>query len=169
MTWNGLEHIVRQQQLLAPLTWFRLGGAAEFFAEPTSLEELTELVNRCRENSLPLRMLGSGSRVLVPDEGVRGLVIHLSAPAFGEIDVRGSSLVAGGGGKLGHIVATAVREGLAGLESLVGIPGTVAGALRGNADSHGTSIGQWTEQATVMTHQGEVVDPRPLQLAVLLR
>ena len=158
MSWNGLEHIVREHELLAPLTWFRLGGAADFFAEPTSLEELVKLVRRCRESELPVRLLGSGSRVLVPDEGVRGLVVHLSAPAFGEIRVEGANIVAGGGAKLGHVVSTAVREGLAGLESLVGIPGTMAGALRGNADSHGTSIGQWTEQATVMTHEGEVIE-----------
>jgi UDP-N-acetylmuramate dehydrogenase len=158
MAWTGLEHIVREQQLLAPYTWFRLGGAADFFAEPTSLGELVKLVNRCREDSVSVRLLGSGSRVLVPDDGVRGLVIHLSAPEFCEIRVEGSNIVAGGGGKLGHVVSTAVREGLSGLESLVGIPGTVAGALRGNAESHGTSIGQWTERATVMTHQGDVVE-----------
>ena len=58
---------------------------------------------------------------------------------------------------MSHVISTAVREGLAGLESLVGIPGTIAGALRGNADSHGNSIGQWTQTATLMTAEGETV------------
>jgi UDP-N-acetylmuramate dehydrogenase len=86
------------------------------------------------------------------------MVIHLSAPAFGKIDVEGTHVRAGGGARLSHVVSTAVREGLTGLESLVGIPGTVAGALRGNADSHGNAIGQWTDQVTVMTDGGEIVE-----------
>jgi UDP-N-acetylmuramate dehydrogenase len=153
----GLEHIVREQQLLAPYTWFRLGGPAEFFAEPTSVEELAELVRRCDEGKIPVRLLGSGSRVLVPDEGVSGLVIRLSAPAFTQINIDKLQLTVGGGAKLGHVISTTVREGLAGLEPLVGIPGTVAGALRGNADDHGVSIGQWTEGATVMSRDGQLV------------
>ena len=71
---------------------------------------------------------------------------------------RGRTSSAGGGGKLGHVVSTAVREGLAGLESLVGIPGTVAGAHTWQRGQPWNSIGQWTEQATVMTHQGDIVE-----------
>lgn len=153
---RGLEHIVREQQPLAPYNWFRLGGPAEYFAEPTSVGELTELVRRCAAQDVPVRVIGDGSRVLIPDEGVAGLVIQLSAPAFGEIKVEGETITAGGGAKLGHLVSTAVREGLAGLESLVGIPGTVAAAVRGNADSYGTAIGHWTTGATVLTRQAEL-------------
>ena len=61
------------------------------------------------------------------------------------------------GGKLGHAISTSVREGLAGLETLVGIPGSVGGALHGNAGSRGGDIGQWTSQATVMTRAGEIL------------
>ncbi|MDG2385257.1 MAG: UDP-N-acetylmuramate dehydrogenase [Pirellulaceae bacterium] len=153
---QGLEHIVREQELLAPYTWLRLGGAAEYFAEPTSRDELVELVRAAQAAELPTRLLGGGSRILVPDEGVPGLVIHLSAPAFSEIRVEDCRLITGGGTKLGHVVSTAVREGLAGMESLVGIPGSVAGALQGNSDSHGASVGQWTDQVTVVTHAGEI-------------
>jgi len=161
---RGFEHVVREQQSLAPYTWFRLGGPAEYFAEPTSVEELQQLVKHCAQHDLPVRLLGGGSRILVPDAGVKGLVIHLAAPAFGEITCVGSSVRAGGGAKLGLLVSTAVREGLGGIESLVGIPGTVAGALRGNAASSGASIGQWTSAATVMTRQGEILVRRREQL-----
>ena len=89
---RGFEHIVREQEPLAPYTWFRLGGAAEYFAEPTRLDELTQLVQHCHEQDLPVHVIGGGSRVLVPDAGVRGLVIQLSAPAFGEIEVDGTTI-----------------------------------------------------------------------------
>ncbi|MCP4190256.1 MAG: UDP-N-acetylmuramate dehydrogenase [Planctomycetaceae bacterium] len=153
---QGLEHIIREQESLAPYTWLRLGGAAQYFAEPTSREELVELVRAAKAADLPARLLGGGSRILVPDEGVPGLVIHLSTPAFSEIRVEDCRLITGGGTKLGHVVSTAVREGLAGMESLVGIPGSIAGALQGNADSHGSSVGQWTDQVTVMSHAGDI-------------
>ena len=157
----GLEHIVRENEPLAPYTWFRLGGAAQFFAEPTTVEELAALVQRSHREGLPVRVLGGGSNVLVRDEGVPGLVVSLGAAAFGQIRVAGSSIVAGGGAKLGHVISTAVREGLAGLEMLVGIPGTVGGALRTNASAYSNDIGQYTARATVMTRQGEmVVRPR---------
>lgn len=154
---DGLEHIVRNSEPLAPYTWFRLGGPAEYFAEPTSIDELLELVKRFREHDKPIRLLGGGSNLLVREEGIPGLVVNLSAPAFGQVTVNGQSIKAGGGAKLAHLVSTAVREGLAGLEQLVGIPGTVGGALHGNAGGHGGDIGQWTRGATVMTRGGEIL------------
>ena len=72
------------------------GGPADFFAEPTSQTELTALIRRCRQEDIPVRMLGAGSRVLISDEGVRGMIIHLSAPAFGEIEVEGAQIRSGG-------------------------------------------------------------------------
>ncbi len=155
--WRGLEHIVRDQEPLGPYTWLRIGGAAEYFAEPTTAEELSQLVKRCREQDIPVRLLGGGSNLLVRDQGVPGLVIHLSASAFGQISTQGRTLTAGGGAKLAHVVSTAVREGLAGLETLVGIPGTLGGALHANASSSGGDIGQWVRSATVMTRSGEVL------------
>lgn len=157
MVFEGLEHVVRENEPLARHTWFRLGGPAEYFAEPTSVEELSQLVRRCRENEMPVRLLGGGSNVLVRDDGVPGLVILLSAAPFTAIEVAGERIKAGGGAKLGHVVSTAVREGLAGLEPLVGIPGTVGGALRGNAGAHGSDIGQWAAAATVLTRGGDIL------------
>ncbi|MEX0977409.1 MAG: FAD-binding protein, partial [Pirellulales bacterium] len=154
---KGFEHFVKRAEPLAPHTWFHLGGPAEYFAEPASVEDLRALVRRAREGGVAVRMLGGGSNVLVRDEGVSGLVVRLSAPAFSEIKVGKQTLTAGSGAKLGHAISTSVREGLAGLETLVGIPGTIGGALHGNAGSRGGDIGQWTCQATVMTADGEMV------------
>ena len=78
----GFEHIVRENEPLAPYTWFRLGGPAQYFAEPTNVEELAALVRRCHEADLPVRILGGGSNLLVRDEGVSGVVA--SGPPQGE-------------------------------------------------------------------------------------
>lgn len=152
------DHIVRRAESLAPFTWFHLGGPAEYFAEPTSVEELAALVQRAKEQGLPVRVLGGGSNVLIREEGVAGLIVRLDAPAFTSIDVQGEFVVAGGGAKLGHVISVAVREGLAGLETLVGIPGTVGGALHGNSGSRGGDVGQWTVAATVMNRAGEILE-----------
>jgi UDP-N-acetylmuramate dehydrogenase len=84
------------------------------------------------------------------------MVVRLSAPAICAIRVEGHSVFAGGGAPLGRAVTTAVHRGLAGLETLIGIPGTVGGALHGNAGTHSGNIGQWTIEATVITASGEV-------------
>jgi UDP-N-acetylmuramate dehydrogenase len=156
-TFAGFEHIVREQEPLAPLTWLRLGGAAQFFAEPTSIEEFAGLVKRAGEKGVPVRVLGGGSNLLVRDEGVAGLVVSLAPAIFGRIVVAGRKITAGGGAKLGHVISAAVREGLAGLESLVGIPGTIGGALHTNAGTLGSDIGQWTTSATVLNRKGEIL------------
>ena len=154
---SGLENIVRQAEPLAPHTWFKLGGPAEYFAEPTTLEELQQLVNRCNDEGMPVRILGGGSNLLIRDEGVPGLVIRMGEGQLSAISVVGHTVTAGGAAKLGHVISTAVRESLGGLETLVGIPGTVGGALHGNAGSRGGDIGQWTISATVLTRTGDLV------------
>ncbi|MEO8493951.1 MAG: UDP-N-acetylmuramate dehydrogenase [Planctomycetota bacterium] len=162
---SGFEHIVREQEPLAPFTWLRLGGPAEYFAEPTSVDELVALVKHCADHDVGVRVLGSGSSLLVRDAGVSGLVLHLAAAAFSQISASGNKVVAGGGAKLSHVISTAVREGLAGLEQLAGIPGTVGGALHDNVDANGTDIGHWTTQATMLTRAGNMIE----QNADLLR
>ncbi len=158
MPLDEFEPIVRPAEPLAPHTWFQLGGPAEYYAEPRDVAQLARLVERCQQEDLPVRILGGGSNVLVRDEGVPGVVVRLPESGFGQIEVRGRRVVAGGGAKLGHVISTAVREGLAGLETLVGIPGTIGGALHGNAGSRGGDIGQWAERATVLTRTGEVAE-----------
>ena len=155
-SWSGFEKIVRQGEPLAMHTWFQLGGPAEYFAEPRNPEELVALIRRCWEEEIPVRLLGRGSNILVRDEGVPGAVIRLSEPAFCDVQVSGTTITAGAGAKLGRIVTTAAHEGLAGLEGLVAIPGTLGGALHGNAGTHSGDIGQWVQQATIVTRTGEI-------------
>lgn len=166
---SGFEKIVRADEPLAPHTWFKLGGPAQYFAEPNGAEELAALVRRAREEGLPVRMLGSGSNVLVRDQAVPGVVVRLAGPQFSVISVQKQTITAGGGAKLGHVISTAVREGLGGLETLVGIPGTIGGALHGNAGSRGGDIGQWTCHATLMTSSGEILERRREELVFAYR
>lgn len=154
---TGLEHIARESEPLAPHIWLKLGGAAQYFAEPTTGDELKELVDRCHQEDIPIRLLGGGSNLVVHDEGVPGLVVSLSAPVFGEISISGTTAVAGGGARLSHVISSAVREGLGGLEPLSGVPGTVGGALHGNSCGGTTDVGQWLQQATVLTRTGEFI------------
>jgi UDP-N-acetylmuramate dehydrogenase len=149
---------VREGVPLAERTWFKVGGAAQFFAKPTSVDELKSVVERASREGLHLRLLGGGSNVLVRDEGVSGMVISLAHPNFANIGVAGERVTVGGGAMLANAITVTVGAGLAGLEPLVGIPGTVGGALHGNAGSHGGDIGQWASRASVMTRSGEIIN-----------
>ena len=154
---RDFEKFVRQGELLAMHTWFQLGGPAQYMAEPRNSDELVALLQRCREVEIPVRLLGSGSNILVRDEGVHGVVVRLSEPAFCDVKISGATIVAGGGARLGQVITLAVREGLAGLEGLVGIPGTLGGALHGNAGAHGGDVGELTAEASLVTVAGDLV------------
>jgi UDP-N-acetylmuramate dehydrogenase len=150
------EGIVRQDEPLAMHTWLQVGGTAKYFAEPETQDQLIALVRRCHEESVQIKILGRGSNVLVRQEGVDCMVLHLYSPAFSGIKIDGCSLIAGSGALLSRVVTATVHRGLAGLETLIGIPGSVGGALHGNADTRGGTIGQWTIQATVVSVTGDV-------------
>jgi UDP-N-acetylmuramate dehydrogenase len=119
-------------------------------------DALSRLVGRCQRERVAFRVIGGGSNILVPSAGFPGMVIRLSAPAFCGITVERQMLRAGAGAKLVHVVSAAVQAGLSGLETLVGIPGTVGGALVGNAGGHGGDIGECVREVTVMLPDGTV-------------
>jgi UDP-N-acetylmuramate dehydrogenase len=151
----GLEHIVRENEPLAPFTRLKIGGVAEYYAEPTTVDELVLLVKRFSEQNFPIRLIGSGSNILIRSTGVPGLVIQLSAPAFCTIQVDRPYMTVGGGTQISHFVASAVREGFAGPEQLVGIPGTIGGALYNNTGALGVDIGSWVDSVELLTRAGE--------------
>lgn len=155
---EGLKTNILQDEPLAMYTWFQLGGPAQYFAEPEDLDELIALLRRCRDAAIPSRILGRGSNLLIRDEGVAGLVIRLSADAFRGIEIDGNQVTAGGGSRLGRVVTASVHAGLAGLEELVGIPGTLGGAIHGNAGTQGSTIGQWITTLVTLSDSGEVAE-----------
>ena len=109
---TGFEPIVRQGEPLAQHTWFRLGGTAEYFAEPRTIDELQALVRRCTDDGIQFRLLGGGSNVLVRDEGVPGMVVSLPEQAFGAIATNGRKITAGIGAKLGHFDLDSCTRGI---------------------------------------------------------
>ncbi|WP_417730168.1 UDP-N-acetylmuramate dehydrogenase [Rosistilla oblonga] len=151
-----LQHLICNDEPLAPYTWLRIGGPARYFAEPTSREELIDLVQAAHAAEIPIRVLGGGSNLLVRESGFSGLVLSLSAASLGEIRVEETQLTAGGGARLSHVVTMAVGKGLAGMGHLIGIPGTVGGALQGNASAGGSDIGQCTESVELLSLAGEI-------------
>ena len=118
---------------LAPHTWYRVGGPAEVFARPRNRDELARLLRRCDDQDVPVRTLGLGANVLVADDGVPGVVLRLDDPAWQAVEIDGDRVIVGGGCDVQKLTLRAAREGLAGLECMAGIPGTVGGCVRMNA------------------------------------
>ncbi len=153
---STLQHLIRSNEPLAPFTWLGIGGPARFFAEPTTREELLGLIRSAYASGLTVRILGGGSNLLVRESGVDGLVLSLSAAAFSMLELNGQKLRAGGGAKLSHVVTHAAGNGLAGMETLAGIPGTVGGAVIGNAGAAGFEIAQLIDCVELVQENGEI-------------
>ncbi|MEX2671974.1 MAG: UDP-N-acetylmuramate dehydrogenase [Phycisphaeraceae bacterium] len=141
---------------LGPKTWYGVGGAAEVLATPESIAQLGELAVRCHEADVPLRVLGSGANLLVADEGVPGVVVQLSEPTFSAVRREGTTLHVGAGADLFKLVLDSTRQGLAGLETVAGIPASVGGAVRMNAGGAYGDIGSSVSRVQVMAANGQV-------------
>lgn len=141
---------------LAPHTHLKIGGPAEFLLHPRSVEELRAVFAACQKHTVPVRMLGGGFNLLVRDDPVPGAVVRLTAPEFTLIEWDGRRITAGGGGQLYDLIAFSVRQGMTGLETLVGIRGTVGGSVRCNVGDRAGEIGQAVQRVTVLTETGEV-------------
>lgn len=153
---DAFKEISLLDEPLAPYTWMKIGGPAQFLVRPRNPDELLEVVRYCHEEQIPVRMLGGGSNVLVRDEGVSGAVVQLVGDAFAQVSIDGTNVQAGAGAALSHLIAESVKAELAGLETLSGIPGSVGGAIRGNAGGRSGDIGQFVDSVTVMSAQGEI-------------
>jgi UDP-N-acetylenolpyruvoylglucosamine reductase len=144
---------VERDYALSRLTTVRAGGAADFFARPETEEGVIALLSWAADEGLPVGVVGSGSNLLVSDEGFRGLVMKL-AGELTRIDRDGTHVACGGGARLPSAAAKAAGWGLTGLEFGVNIPGTVGGAVRMNANAYGGELGRVLERVTVCTPGG---------------
>jgi UDP-N-acetylenolpyruvoylglucosamine reductase len=138
---------------MSRLTTIRTGGSAELFARAGSLEELERLVGWAAAERLEVGVVGSGSNLLVADDGVRGLVLKLDKE-LSKIELDGVRIRCGGGARLPAVSARAAQAGLTGIEFGVNIPGSVGGALRMNANAYGGELGRVLEWVDVVTAAG---------------
>jgi UDP-N-acetylmuramate dehydrogenase len=155
---EDFSEILQRDVPLSQYTWLQLGGPAQYFVTPRTDAELLDVIAVCYGQQLPIHILGSGSNLLVREAGVRGVVIRVVEPLLSEIQIDGTSLKAGGGALLSHVVAEAVRSGLGGIEYLVGIPGTIGGAVVGNSGGRTGDIGQLISRVRVLTQDHEIAE-----------
>jgi len=143
---------VRADEPLARYTWFRVGGPAEVLFEPADFKDLEAFLTQ-KPADCPLTVIGGTSNILIRDGGIPGVVIRLGK-AFAAIEIDGNRITAGAAAADINVARRAGEAGLAGLEFLVGIPGTVGGALRMNAGAYGVEISDVFESATALDADG---------------
>jgi UDP-N-acetylmuramate--L-alanine ligase/UDP-N-acetylenolpyruvoylglucosamine reductase len=153
----SLETRLTREEPLAPKTTMRAGGRARSYCEPAGIDDLRLLLREARRRGLPVYALGRGSNLIVPDEGVDGLVVSLAHPCWQACELRpGGRVWVGAGLRLKTLCGFAGRAGLAGFEFLEGIPGSVGGALRMNAGAMGGWIFDLVEEVQSIAPTGEV-------------
>jgi UDP-N-acetylmuramate dehydrogenase len=155
---RGLEEIVETNYHLARHTWYGLGGPADYFIRPQSVDQLKEVVQRCNEGKLRICVMGFGSNLLISDDGVRAAVVKLEGKHFEQARFEGEELSAWAGADLRKLTRTCVKKGLSGLEALTGIPSSVGGAVRMNAGGRFGDIGAVVESVTLMDSQGNIFE-----------
>jgi len=166
-TWNDFLTAARprigattkfvEREILAQKTTMRVGGPARVYAEPASADDLQHLLVEAHRRSLPVLMLGRGSNLIIPDEGVDGLVISLGHENWQKFEPHADGRVwAGAGLRLKNLCGLAIKAGLKGFEFLEGIPGNVGGALRMNAGAMGGWMFDVVEEVQMMSLQGEL-------------
>ena len=162
---SSLPEGVKRNYSLARLTTIRTGGAAELFARVGTLPELERLLRWAGEERLQVGVVGSGSNLLVADDGVPGLVVKLDKE-LSKIELHGTRIECGGGARLPAVSAQAARAGLTGIEFGVNIPGSVGGAVRMNANAYGGELASALEWVEVVSPVGtERRDPQQLGFA----
>ena len=122
---------------LKKYTTFKIGGPAKYFVEVRTVEELQECLTFAKEKNLEIFILGGGSNILISDQGFNGLVIKIS---FDTLEFKDNNITVGSGVILSYLLNKSLEKGLIGLEFTTGIPGTIGGAVRGNAGTYGLAM-----------------------------
>ncbi len=144
---------LKRNEVLADYTYFKIGGPAEFFFEAKKIEDLISAVLLAQKLKIDYFILGGGSNLLVSDKGFRGLVIKNSCK---RIQANKEKIMAQSGTKLKDLVNMATANSLSGIEFCAGIPGSVGGAVYGNAGAFGHSIGQVLCEAVLLKKDGQI-------------
>ncbi|MHC4269079.1 MAG: UDP-N-acetylmuramate dehydrogenase [Planctomycetota bacterium] len=153
-----IEKIFRYDVPLQKYTAFRTGGIAEIFVEPVDTLDLKRVLQFCKEEQKEIFIFGKGTNILINDNGVKGVVIHLGGGDFKKVERNGRFVSSGAGVNLPQLVRRTASWGLEGLEVLVGIPGTVGGAVKMNAGGKYGDISETINSLTTMTFDGETTN-----------
>ncbi|KPK97998.1 MAG: hypothetical protein AMJ95_06365 [Omnitrophica WOR_2 bacterium SM23_72] len=156
MVLDSIKGKIRRKEPLSRHTTFRIGGPAKFFVEPKDLSDLKTLIIWARIHKIPLLVIGAGSNILASDKGIEACVVRLSRPFFKKMSLCPNGLDAGSGLSLAKLLGFARSRSLSGLEFLVGIPGTVGGALAMNAGAWGENLGNLVEKVKIMDYNGRI-------------
>jgi UDP-N-acetylmuramate dehydrogenase len=154
----GLEEAVTENEPLAPHTWYKIGGPARWYVRPRTVAELQEAARRCVENEIPIYVLGLGANLLVGDDGVDGAVFRLDQDHWRRVKTDKTIVEVGAGADMQKLVLKTVRAGLAGIECLAGIPGTIGGGIRMNAGGKFGDLGAVVTKVTVMDSEGTIFE-----------
>ncbi|HVE23451.1 MAG TPA: UDP-N-acetylmuramate dehydrogenase [Acidocella sp.] len=158
---------IAKDAALAPVTWFRVGGPAEFLVRPADTEDLCALMRQL-PLEMPVTAIGAASNLIVRDGGIQGVVIKL-ARGFGDIVVEPDGIIAGAASLDVTVAEQAAASCLSGLEFLSGIPGTIGGAVAMNAGAYGGEIAGVLDWAELVTRAGDVVRVNPVELGLSYR
>lgn len=150
------EERVKKEEPMRLHTTFRVGGPADLFVSPNSVEEVCKVTALCREEGVPYYIMGNGSNLLVSDQGYRGVIIQFYKE-MNDISVEGTLLRAQAGALLSAVANRALLESLTGFEFAAGIPGTLGGACVMNAGAYGGELKDVLKAVTVLTQEGEVL------------
>jgi len=155
---RALGERLRVSEPLRHHTTFRIGGPADWFFSAKTVDEAVTALRTARELALPVFLLGGGSNLLVSDDGFRGLVVH---NAIEGVEFDGTAVQVGCGMDFLEMILACHNHSLGGLEFAAGIPGSVGGALYGNAGCYGQDIGSFVIECTIATPDGAVLETRP--------
>ena len=146
---------ILEQESMKKHTTFRIGGPADIFAVPDTIEKAAKIIGICREQKVPFYVIGNGSNLLVSDQGYRGVVVQVYKN-LSAIEIKGDIITAQAGAMLSVIAKKAMAASLTGFEFASGIPGTVGGAAVMNAGAYGGEMKQVLTEVTVLTREGEL-------------
>lgn len=146
---------VRRQEPMSLHTTFRIGGPADLFVTPGSIQAVADSIRICKETQTPYAVIGNGSNLLVSDTGYRGVIIQIGRN-LNQVSVNGKEIRAQAGAMLSVIAKTALSESLTGFEFASGIPGTLGGAAVMNAGAYGGEMKDVLTEVTVLTREGEI-------------
>src|SRR6185437_8725356 len=152
----GEEGDVRLYEPLSKHTTLRVGGPAQFWVEPRNEKTFAELIRFCRDENVPLFVMGRGSSLLVRDGGIRGVVVQPRGGDFDKIEINGAEITAGVGAKLKEVAYAGKAAGIGGMEWMEGIPGAVGGGLRMNAGAMGAQTFENVVRVRYLDANGEV-------------